>query len=196
MQDVLRDIKKELRAAMNGIASQQMRQAGMPYRVIFGVEIPRLQAIAREFVPSRELAQTLWNESVRESKLLACMLMPAREFLPEVADIWIGEAPTAECIQHLVFHLLRSQPWAAEWSFRWIASSSENHQLAGILTLTALLRSGVELNEFSRLELQNQAESLLPHASLPLKKAILNLNTFYDDTNNLDAASAAFDVRD
>lgn len=160
---------------MNGIASAQMRQAGMPYRIIFGVELPRLQAIASEFTPSRELAQTLWNESVRESKLLACMLMPPGEFLPQVADIWIGEAPTAECIQHLVFHLLRHQPWAAEWSFRWIASASENHQLAGMLTLSALLRNGIELNDFSRLELINQAESLLPTASLPLSKAINNV---------------------
>lgn len=180
MLDTLRDIKKELRAAMNGIASAQMRQAGMPYRVIFGVELPRLQAIAQEFTPSRQLAQTLWNESVRESKLLACMLMPREEFVPEVADIWIGEATAAECIQYLAFQLLRHEPWAAEWSFRWIASSSENHQLAGMLTLSALLRDGIELNDFSRLELINQAESLLPTASLPLRKAINNLTTALD----------------
>lgn len=172
MTDTLRDIKKELRAAMNGVAAAQMREAGMPYKVIFGVELPRLQNIAREFTPSRQLAQALWNESVRESKLLATMLMPKDDLLPEVAEIWIDEAPTAECIQILTMQLLTQQPWAAEYAFRWIASSSKNHQLAGFLTLARLLNGGAELNEHSVLELKNQAESLLPTASLSLKRAI------------------------
>ena len=40
------DIKKELRASMNGILSARMREAGMPFKLIFGVELPRLQSIA------------------------------------------------------------------------------------------------------------------------------------------------------
>ena len=83
----LLNIKKELRAAMNGILSAKMREAGAPYKLVFGVELPRLQNIANEFQPSRSLAQQLWNENIRECKLLATMLMPPEEFLPEVADI-------------------------------------------------------------------------------------------------------------
>ena len=48
-QDTIKEIKLELRAAMNGVVAAQMRQAGMPYKLIFGVELPRLQEIAREF---------------------------------------------------------------------------------------------------------------------------------------------------
>ena len=73
---VILDIKKELRAAMNGILSARMREAGAPYKLVFGVELPRLQSIANEFQPSRQLAQELWNENIRECKLLATMLMP------------------------------------------------------------------------------------------------------------------------
>ena len=45
MTSTIKDIKKELRAAMNGVASARMREAGAPYKLIFGVELPRLQEI-------------------------------------------------------------------------------------------------------------------------------------------------------
>lgn len=173
MEEILRDIKKELRAAMNGVLSAQMRQAGMPYKLIFGVELPRLQSIASEFEPSRQLAQTLWNQNIRECKLLACMLMPSQELLPEVAEIWVDESPTAECIQLMVMLLLQHQTWAAEWGFQWIASDSKNRQLAGMLIIARLLANGAVLNPCSQVELINQMESLEHDADLHLQKAIL-----------------------
>ena len=53
------DIKKELRASMNGILSARMREAGMPFKLIFGVELPRLQSIADEFPKDKDLANQL-----------------------------------------------------------------------------------------------------------------------------------------
>ena len=62
MLEVTNDIKKELRASMNGILSARMREAGMPFKLIFGVELPRLQDIAREFPQDADLAQTLLRD--------------------------------------------------------------------------------------------------------------------------------------
>ena len=42
IQETIRQIKKELRLAMNGIASSYMRENGMNYKLNFGVELPRL----------------------------------------------------------------------------------------------------------------------------------------------------------
>ena len=39
--EAVREVKHLLRAAMNGPLSQSMRQKGLAYRVIFGVELPR-----------------------------------------------------------------------------------------------------------------------------------------------------------
>lgn len=171
-EEQIRDIKKELRAAMNGILSAQMRQAGMPYKLVFGVELPRLLDLAREFTPSRQLAQQLWNENIRESKLLACILMPKEEFVPELADIWVEEIPTAEVAQIFVMYLMQHTRKAAVQAFEWIATQHPYRQLCGFLCLARLLQQGAELNERSILELRNQAESLLPHADLHLQKAI------------------------
>ena len=63
LQSVLVDIKKELRANMNGIASAHSRQTA-DYRINWGIELPRLAGIADEFRPQvdRKLAQALWKE--------------------------------------------------------------------------------------------------------------------------------------
>lgn len=170
---VILDIKKELRAAMNGILSAKMREAGAPYKLVFGVELPRLQSIANEFQPSRQLAQELWNENIRECKLLATMLMPPQEFLPEMADIWVDEIPTAEVAQVLCMQLLCKESWCAVTAFEWIASPSQMRQLCGFLCIARLLQQGAQLQERSISELKDQAQSLLPTADLHLRKAII-----------------------
>jgi len=174
------EIKKELRASMNGILSAKMREAGAPYKLVFGVELPRLQSIASEFESSRVLAQQLWNENIRECKLLATMLMPPQEFLPEMADIWVDEIPTAEVAQVLTMHLLCKEPWCAVTAFEWIASPSHMRQLCGFLCLARLLQQGAQLNERSTLELKDQAQSLFPDADLPLRKAIIAATSFLE----------------
>lgn len=171
-EELIRDIKKDLRASMNGVLSAQMRNAGMPYKLVFGVELPRLQSIAANFTPDRVLAQALWNQPIRECKILAAMLMPKGEMQPGVADIWLDEIPTAEIAQTLCMYCLSKEPWAAEKAFEWIARESEIRQLCGFLLLARLLRQGAVLNERSEAELRNQAQSLLPQANLHLKKAI------------------------
>lgn len=173
MREEVIQIKQELRAAMNGVVSARMREAGMPYKLVFGVELPRLSDIAKEFPADRELAQTLWNENIRECKILAAMLMPLESMSPELADIWVDEIPTAEIAQILVLHLLSREKWAADIAFRWIATDDANRVLCGFLLMARLLAQGVQLNDFSREELLDQAEAALPQADLHTRKAIM-----------------------
>ena len=125
---------------MNGILSARMREAGMPYKLVFGVELPRLQSIAAQFTPSRRLAQELWNENIRETRLLACLLMPPQEFAADLADIWGDEIPTAEVAQIMATHLLPKAPGACGLDFEWIASVNEMKQLCGLLCVARLLQ--------------------------------------------------------
>ena len=54
-------LKSDFRAAMNGVASQKMREAGMSFHVIFGIELPRLREILSEYEQDRAMAQELWH---------------------------------------------------------------------------------------------------------------------------------------
>ena len=67
IQDTIRKIKTDLRLSMNGVASAYMRENGMDYKLNFGVEIPRLREIARDYPVNHKLAQP-WTRSTRKSR--------------------------------------------------------------------------------------------------------------------------------
>lgn len=156
---VLSDIKKELRANMNGVASAHQRQSE-DYRINWGIELPRIMDIAKEFEPSRELAQTLWNEHVRECKILACLLMPTDDFIEEICDIWAESIRTEEIAMMFCLHLVKRLPYAGVKAFEWMASESRMLQNCGFLTMCHLLRQ-YELNESSQEEFLDQASAAL-----------------------------------
>lgn len=184
MEDTIRNIKKELRANMNGIASAQMRGGGMPHHVVWGIELPRLRNIASEFKPDRQLGQRLWNENVRESQLLGILLTPPAEFLPEVADIWVHEATTAEAVSLLAMELVVPQHWASDMSFRWIAGSVPLPALCGWLTICRLLRQGGTLMPRSEAELRDHAAALPADAPLYLRKAVMQTMEALEESKN------------
>ena len=171
----IQDIKLELRANMNGVVSSQMREAGLQYHVNFGIELPRLQQIAAEFASNHEVAQQLWHENVRESKILAGIMMPVDHFDRQLAEVWAEQIPNAEIAQMTVMNLFARLPFAVEMAFEWIASSDEMHQLCGFLLIARLLTQGIQLNERSEQELLDQARSLQNSPNLHLRKAVHNV---------------------
>ena len=46
LHEQLKEIKTQLRLSMNGAVSQSMREKGLVYKLNFGVELPRIKAIA------------------------------------------------------------------------------------------------------------------------------------------------------
>lgn len=158
---------------MNGIAAAQMRRAGMPHHVVWGIELPRLRDIAAEFPNDRKLGQRLWNENVRESRLLGILLTPPEDFLPEVADIWVHEAATPETASLLAMELVVPQTWASDMAFRWIAGTDNLAALCGWLTMCRLLQNGGVLMPRSEAELRDHASAVSENAPLYLRKAVL-----------------------
>ena len=177
MNDLINDIKKELRANMNGVASAHARQTE-DYRVNWGIELPRLSNIADEIVENagsvslRELAQALWHESTRECKILACMLMPKEEFASEVCDIWVESIRTDEIAAMFCFYLVQHLPYASTKAFEWMARDENTLQTCGFLTLCHLMRR-FTLSEDAANEFLDQAG-----ASLDNKYAMKALQIF------------------
>lgn len=162
MKQILLDIKKELRANMNGIASAAMRQTE-DYRVNWGIELPRIHSIAAEFKDeaSHELAQALWNENVRECKILATILMPIDRYDEELCDIWAESIRTEEIAQMFCINLMTRLSFASVKAFEWIASERGGQVVnCGYLTLCHLMRKG-ELSERSAEEFLDQASTAL-----------------------------------
>ena len=168
----INDIKKELRASMNGILSARMREAGMPFRLIFGVELPRLRSIADECPQDAELANQLWSQNIRETKLLAIMLMPPEAFTPETSNEWAETMVTAEEAQVMAMMLLSKTPHAKETSMAWLKQGKPLPSVCACLCLRHLLVQGMKFEAKETEFVEDCTTKLLPTANLHLRKAV------------------------
>ena len=172
---IVKAIKADLRASMNGVLSARMREAGMPYKLIFGVELPRLQSIAQEFTQDKDLANQLWQENIRETRLLAIILMPPEAFSTEMSRKWAETMVTAEEAQVMAMMLLPKTKQAKEISLAWLKEGKPLPATCACLSLRHLLIQGVNINE--KEQILDDCKRLLPDANLHLRKAIQALTT-------------------
>lgn len=111
LQDQLREIRTQLRMAMNGVTSASMREKGIVYKLNFGVPLPEIKQIAATHNPSSELAAALWKEDIREFKILASLLQPAGDFLFGQAKQWVKEIPYLEIAEQCSRNLFCKLPY-------------------------------------------------------------------------------------
>lgn len=154
------EIKALLRPLMNGVLSQSLRERGLRYRLIYGIELPRLKELAATLEKEHTLAQALWKEDIRECRILAGMLQPTETFLPDICDIWMDDIRDAELADYTCMSLFRHLPYASEKAFQWIASDDALEQYTGYRLLCHLLsKPEAELNPRAQDELEDQARA-------------------------------------
>ena len=200
--ETVKEIKQSFRLMMDGAVAQSMRDKGLNYHLNWGATLPRLQAKAQEikamFNDSErsefnvsddsersefnvsslmfnlyDLSIALYKENVRECKILATMLMPPDEILPEVVDIWQEQIPSQEIAEQLAFNLYQHLPFAAEKAYQWIASDKEYDQLCGFHVLSRLFMNGQEPNERGINEFLDEALCALQGPYPSVRKAAL-----------------------
>ena len=159
IKEQLREIKTQFRLAMNGAVSQSMREKGLVYKLNFGVELPRIKAIATGYEKDHALAQALWKEDIRECKIMAGLLQPVETFLPEIADIWVEDIRNIELAELTSMNLFQHLSYAPAKSFHWIADEREYFQVCGFLTIARLLMKKGDMDDRSANELLDQAVS-------------------------------------
>lgn len=175
IEQKVKDIKQSFRQMMDGQVAQSMRQKGVDYHLNWGATIPRLREMADEIKTedAYSLAIALWKENIRECKILATMLMPPDELLPEVADIWMEQTETVEIAEQLAFNLMQHVPYAAEKAFLWISSAEDLPQICGYHILSRLFMRKQEPNERGINEFMDQALAALQSPTPSLSKAAM-----------------------
>lgn len=170
----VKEIKQSFRQMMDGSVAKSMRDKGVDYKLNWGATLPRLQAKAAELGKNYDLAIALWKENVRECKILATMIMPADQVLPEVIDIWMEQTDTQEIAEQAAYNLYQYLPYAPEKAYSWMASEKELYQLCGFHVLSRLFMNKQEPNERGINEFIDQALAALQGNSLPVKKAAMS----------------------
>ncbi len=189
----LMEIKRSFRLLMNGPVSQSMREKGMDYKLNWGVSLPHLQEVAREYGKDRDLAIALWKEDIRECKILATLIMPANEMSRELVDVWMEQLHGQEMAEMLSFHLLQHLDFAPALAYEWMASDKDLYQLTAYHLLSRLFLRGQEPNERGINEFLDQATVALQSDNMGLRHAAANCVTRFASLNNtyLDIARKA-----
>ncbi len=173
-QEKLKAIKRSFFLRMDGTASRSMREKGLDYKINWGVSIPDLRQMASQYGKDYALAIALWKEDIRECKILATMIMPPEEMLPEIVELWMEQTPSQEIAEMAAFNLYQHLDYAPVMAFQWIASDNEMEQICGYNLLSRLFMKGQEPNERGIQEFLDQALTALQSPSVSIRHAAMN----------------------
>lgn len=167
-EDIIRSIKRDFRLGMNGVVSTSMREKGMNYKINFGLSLPQIRDIAKKYPQNSEVAEILWKENIRESKLLATMLYPLIDMTLDKAEEWISSIEYNEVSDIVSMYLFAKVPYAEELVLKNIKSDNENKIYFGFRLLTRLLINKTEINGSSLNEIANIAKDCTSSNNIPI----------------------------
>lgn len=156
---------------MNGVVSGSMKEAGIGYRLNYGVALPQLRQIADECGKDEELAVALWKEEIRECRILAALIYPQERFMPDMADLWVEQIVFPDLAEVCAMYLFSRMNGASELAFRWIASHVAMTRYCGLLMIVHLLRKGDVMMPRYKEELTDQALTALSDGDLKCAQA-------------------------
>ncbi len=181
LHDRLREIRTQLRLAMNGVASASMREKGVVYKLNFGVSLPEIKQIAAGHQPDSELAEALWKEDIREFKILASMLQPTESFSKEQAGQWVKEIPYLEIAEQCCRNLFARLPYADGFIQELISGGEGEYALTtAYLTGVELFKAGKKMDaSVSSALLKECLRSVVSNAAWKERQAAMKVMKFY-----------------
>jgi len=173
VHELVMQIKKEFRLLMNGAVSKSMRDSGLNYKVNFGVELLRLRDMAKRYGKNHDLAQTLWKEDIRESKIMASLLQPFDTFYPEIADIWVDDIRNMEIAEQTTMNLFQHLTYAPAKAFQWISLEKEFTKVCGYLIIGRLLLQKGDMDERAENQFLDQGVADFLSGSYNVRSAVM-----------------------
>lgn len=168
LSERLKQIKRSFRLYMNGETSRSMREKGIEYKLNWGVPVTRLRTMATEYGKDHDLAMALWQENVRECKLLATLIMPADEMTPADVETWISGITSLELAEQCALNLFQSLPFASELAYAWLSSGNDILAVCAYHLLSRLFLHGHTPSE-------SQCTVMLNHAPIALQSEVYGL---------------------
>lgn len=170
--NAMQKVKRRFFAMRNGDLAQQMTERGAQYRINFGLNLPQISEIARDFLPggrereelppdfdmadfSRRLRD---NTTTRESMLIAPMLFPVDALTMEEALTWACSVSTPEVADVLCLKLLRNFHAATALVEALLSESAQMSHYTALRLLLNLLQAG-KISPSAALSLMTVEES-------------------------------------
>ncbi|KGI60189.1 DNA alkylation repair protein [Prevotella sp. S7 MS 2] len=138
----LRKIKQSFRLYMSGPTAHSMGQKGVSYKINWGVPLPELQKMAVEYGKDEALALALWQENIRECKILATLIIPVKSLTDELLEAWGEQVNSQEMAELLAFNLLQYWERSPQLAYKWMVADNEMMQIMAYQLLARLFVNG------------------------------------------------------
>ena len=94
-------ILKSLNKLMDGDVSYQMKQKGLEYKLNYGASILWLRQLSKKYIGNNELANRLWHREIRETMILATLIIDPQTGSDHIIKEWLQMIPTNEIAEQL-----------------------------------------------------------------------------------------------
>lgn len=159
-KQIISKVHARFRQLRNGEVSDNLLAQGIKYHIAWGLESYRLKQIAEEFEQNLELADYLWNEDVRESKMLATRLFPIGEITFEKAIALADGIKYTEIADQICMNFYSKLPFAKELAIHFANEHKDESKMTDYLAISL----GTRINAKSA-EIENLAKESMGNAS-------------------------------
>ncbi|RPH33120.1 MAG: DNA alkylation repair protein [Bacteroidales bacterium] len=132
-EDRVKEITILIKQRMNGVVVDSMQESGIIYKVNYGVTIPELQQIAQPYKGDHDLAIQLFEQDIRECKLIASMIDDPSKVTGAQIDDWCEDFNNHEIVEQVCNNLLWKSDFALPRSYEWCLEEDELLKKAGLL---------------------------------------------------------------
>jgi len=119
--------------AVRGVASYGIATASA-----YGVSIPSLRALAKEIGRSHDLAQRLWTNDNRETRILAALVDDPKQVDEAQVERWARDFDNWEVCDQCCLNLLQKTSFACAKAVEWSAAVPEFVKRAGFVLMACL----------------------------------------------------------
>lgn len=186
----VKQIKRSFRLYMNGVTSTSMRQKGLDYKINWGVSQMDLRHMAEQYGKDKALAAALWQENIRECKILATLIMPAADFTASEAMEWAATLSTVEIAETAVFNLFQHMAEAEQLSQLLLENEEKLLRICAYNLVCRLLKRNQECAPQLYVALFEKAASDLKSADRQLLHPLVNCLDYVSSTDTEAAKEA------
>jgi 3-methyladenine DNA glycosylase AlkD len=115
-----------------------MQRFGIRFKKAYGVNIPMLRKMAKEYKPNHKLALELWGTGIHECMILAFLIDNPAEVTKSQMQKWVNQFASWDICDGCCCNLFDKTPYAYEKSIEWTSSNKEYVKRAGFVIMAAL----------------------------------------------------------
>lgn len=132
------EIKKYLKPFGSEKNRLGMQRFGIRFEKAYGVNIPVLRKLAKEYKHNHQLALELWEKKIHELMLLAIFIDDYKQVTLKQMDNWVKDFASWDICDQCCSTLFDKTPYAFDKIFEWTQAKEEFIKRAGFVLIATM----------------------------------------------------------